>query len=1104
MRERKISLTLFLASFLLIVQFYVTEVNAYTPFQDIILYDFETSYQPSPILGNLAVLVVPIQFLDVKASYSVSSILSKVSSMSSYWNEVSYGKVSVGYSAPFSSWLTLNNNMAYYGADSGETIDVNWRQLIYDSLNAADPYVDFRKFQYVIIIHAGRDQASSHISTDIWSKATLGKWFFNIEGGVYLGISIISESDPYGVFCHEFGHNINLPDLYNPSNTPEYAGKWSLMDHGSWLNPPSSVMAVEKSWLGWISSNIYTISDKAIVNITLSRLGILNGTVMAKVQAGSTYYTIEYRKKVGTDSALPREGIIIAYVNEDLGSGKVKVQDANPITSSLDDAAYPSGGRFVDRSNAVAVRVLETGLNTAKVMVQKGFANLKISSFQTHGVFVEGERVSFDTIVSNNGDVSSNYCIISLYVDGVKVNSTGVSTIPAGESRSFSLGWNAVKGTHTISIKIDDADDVVEYDENDNIFSTTVYVGAHVVVDKSWVSRPRTDVGLVEKVGFHVIWSNGSQINGGILYVNGTAYSINASGWVCFEAQSQLVSKLSWRVTGVNVNGITVYRQTVSNPSIVWDMVEIILSPIGRSSVGSEAKIKVDGTYSYDKSPFKGQVSFNDTLVKNSVGAYGYRVSAIIDKTYGLKCFISNTITVVFDKIQITLEALDSRTDVGSNASISFSGKHLYDGVPFNGRVEYNLNLTQKNVGNYSYTVSKIVDYDYGVTAFESNTVHIVFDRIVILENGASAKRCGVNTIQEVWVKLCYEYDGVVLGEGKGIVYVNGTLARWDPVGKRWAVYVKESSVGKKVYFAPSEVKETFYGIKTLKANVSSTVEIVWDKIVFTLFPKKSRFSVGGTAEIEAVGYYLYDGRKFEGTIEYNDTLSKSTVGKYYYTISNVHDRIFNIKEFESNSVEIVFDKIVFQIENVKQRVPIGAKANLTIKAYYAYDGKEFRGHYALNNDLTKITVGKYNYTIVHMEDPLYELTAFESNTVTVTFDRINYNVEANTIIPGTIEYAITLKYESDGAPVEDAKVYVNNILTQKIGNGKYVLRTQCLSLKHSYDVSIITELGKINTKEQTLVIGNFIIILIASVVGAIGLAFLLVKIKYILHKKFS
>ena len=37
-----------------------------------------------------------------------------------------------------------------------------------------------------------------------------------------------------GVFCHEYGHALGLPDLYDTTIASQGVGKWSLMGAGTW------------------------------------------------------------------------------------------------------------------------------------------------------------------------------------------------------------------------------------------------------------------------------------------------------------------------------------------------------------------------------------------------------------------------------------------------------------------------------------------------------------------------------------------------------------------------------------------------------------------------------------------------------------------------------------------------------------------------------------------------------------------------------------------------------------------------------------------------------------------------------------------------------
>ena len=265
----------------------------------------------------------------------------KTASLASYYDEVSYGMLNLDIQI-LPNWIMLPNTREYYGSDSATEIDVNWFSFVLDSLNAADPYVNFRNYGYVLLVHAGEDEAGFGDTFDLWSQATVGKEYFLNDGGVNLGFAILAEEDPYGVFAHEFGHNIELLDLYNYNYTPQFVQDWSLMDYGSWLNPPSSIMAPEKMWFNWIQpSNITTVTTGQVLNVTLAKIEQPGEVLAVKIPVDSRYYVVEYRRKVLTDSDLPMEGVIVSYVDESLDSGQgiIRVKDAEPSSTTLRDAA---------------------------------------------------------------------------------------------------------------------------------------------------------------------------------------------------------------------------------------------------------------------------------------------------------------------------------------------------------------------------------------------------------------------------------------------------------------------------------------------------------------------------------------------------------------------------------------------------------------------------------------------------------------------------------------------------------------------------------------------------------------------------------------------
>ncbi len=143
-----------------------------------------------------------------------------------------------------------------------------------------DGYIDH--FQS---IHAGEGEEAGGGalgSQAIWSH----RWytFFNLIGvagpspdyllgGIQIGDSsywvgdytIEPENGGVGVFTHEFGHDLGLPDLYNTGGGPENStGFWTLMSSGSWLGDgldtigtrPGHMGGWEKFQLGWLNYEV--------------------------------------------------------------------------------------------------------------------------------------------------------------------------------------------------------------------------------------------------------------------------------------------------------------------------------------------------------------------------------------------------------------------------------------------------------------------------------------------------------------------------------------------------------------------------------------------------------------------------------------------------------------------------------------------------------------------------------------------------------------------------------------------------------------------------------------------------------------------------------
>jgi len=126
-----------------------------------------------------------------------------------------------------------------------------------------------------------------------------------------------------GAMCHEYGHVLGLPDLYNtaylrqadplPEEDSAGIGAWGVMGRGArgWNGDdgPNSFCAWSRARLGW--AQVTTLSQ-APQDISLPPVG-LGGSVLQVPLGRGEYFLLEYRTRQGCyyDRAIPGEGLLI-------------------------------------------------------------------------------------------------------------------------------------------------------------------------------------------------------------------------------------------------------------------------------------------------------------------------------------------------------------------------------------------------------------------------------------------------------------------------------------------------------------------------------------------------------------------------------------------------------------------------------------------------------------------------------------------------------------------------------------------------------------------------------------------------------------------------
>jgi hypothetical protein len=132
--------------------------------------------------------------------------------------------------------------------------------------------------------------------------------------------------------------------------------------------------------------------------------------------------------------------------------------------------------------------------------------------------------------------------------------------------------------------------------------------------------------------------------------------------------------------------------------------------------------------------------------------------------------------TVAWDRVKIVLKmGNDNYTNVDSAANISWNGSSFYelDKTSFQGSVLFNDSLIRDHVDVAWITTSSIIDYKYGLTAFESSSVDVIWDEIKIIAGGVSHSQTAVNQTEYVWFIAVYELENTLFKGENGSLYVS-------------------------------------------------------------------------------------------------------------------------------------------------------------------------------------------------------------------------------------------------------------------------------------------------------------------------------------------
>ncbi|MCX7956708.1 MAG: M6 family metalloprotease domain-containing protein [Endomicrobia bacterium] len=410
-------------------------------------------------IGQKKIAVIVVDFPDKSFSYGWHSIANEMfNGFVEYYKEVSYDKLVLQhtfiYDGGTSSQLIgdetpyrMSKSMSYYGVDTESRLT----QLIKDALIATNGAVTRSLYDYVMVLHAGYGNESTTNSSDIWSVYI--EWEDSIGG--FSDGTIVPEKEQgasaLGVVCHEFGHQLGLPDLYYDQESK--VGCWCLMDNGVWLgvpqgSKPSHLSIWAKQFLGWVDLRIISSTLK---NITLDYIENSSYTIKIPIVTANNpdkeYFLLEYRKKVSFDESLPASGLLVWRIDDEIATSPVRLKN-NDINSGIPHLAIDlitadqsltgaakndSGDPFPGKNNITsfvpqkykitAYNGNPININITEISIYDDFAMFNILSLSgllakistLDGIFLDDVKVYvYNTNFSTYSFSSKGYCLLEL------------------------------------------------------------------------------------------------------------------------------------------------------------------------------------------------------------------------------------------------------------------------------------------------------------------------------------------------------------------------------------------------------------------------------------------------------------------------------------------------------------------------------------------------------------------------------------------------------------------------------------------------------------------------------------------------------------------
>ncbi|MBN1622249.1 MAG: M6 family metalloprotease domain-containing protein [Endomicrobiales bacterium] len=356
--------------------------------------------------------------------------------LKNYYAEVSYNQLDLEYTFFYEGGssnvltgnetpFTLDKSISYYGL--GDEVGDGWglNKLILHGLiaaNSQEKQVTSSKYDAVFIAHAGYGNESTFNYGDIWSAfVKITKITYGFRDGVVVPAREQNAST-IGVTCHEFGHVLGLPDLYNTSEGSSAIGRWCLMDMGSWISmgsKPAHLSVWCKKYLGWVKPKLVEFS------LELGDIDPIQESPDNVYQVNfseTEYLLICFSEQSEYNPSYPGEGILIWHIDEGVIDDKsfhqrfennsINNYSHNTVDIIPADYSHPSEFPYGDKNDPwpglkgilispESYEGTKAEMNIVNISIKSGKASFNITNATLNGEFSVTDVVNYPNPAGN-------------------------------------------------------------------------------------------------------------------------------------------------------------------------------------------------------------------------------------------------------------------------------------------------------------------------------------------------------------------------------------------------------------------------------------------------------------------------------------------------------------------------------------------------------------------------------------------------------------------------------------------------------------------------------------------------------------------------------